>query len=831
MPNAYSLIFPRHLQVDALSVLEFTLLEALNQPYQLDIALTCPNPQLDLARLIHQPVAFRLQPSATLPGAEAAARQWSGVVREARRGRVSADETRYHFHIAPRLTLLQDHFGNRLYQRTTVPAMVEDMLREFAGLTGADFEFRLTRDYPVHEHRTVYQEDMLGALQRLCADEGIAFAFAPQQPGDSAEKLLFFDNLEGYERDSLRHGLYREQAGLEAAGEMAVSALSVSHQGMSRSTRLRDHNLYDAPNRLDVDAGFQGETPAAHGARYFYGEHYRQREDGEQLARLRQEFSVSRQCQAEGAGNLIASRPGAVLRLDRAFAEAPHGWLITEARHQGSRREAYRNQFQAIPADRVWRPQPLPWPVASGQQTATVVSPGDGHYLYPYLSEHGHYVVRFDWDTRLNTRPGTDTRWVRLARPYAGGQYGMHFGLHAGVRVLIGFLNGNIDEPYICGAVSDSQHPDLLTSDNHSRNIIRTWGKNKLRMEDLRGKEHIKLATEYGKTQLNLGHLVDSGRQGRGEGFEVRTDHWGALRAGKGLLLSAHAQPGAGGAQRDMDAAIQHLEAANRLSDSLGQAAAQAQAEPVNLQAQVDLLKQQLADLQQAVLLASAPAGIALSAGDSLHAAAGQDISLTAQQRVNVSAKRSFIANVGEAISLFAAKAGLKLYANQGKVDIQAQGDELLLSSQKDTQIRSLKKISLAAQEEIVLTVGGNALRITADGVSTYGKTTVYGPLSVTGLSGSPRDLAALPGPVGLFNQQFRLRNPQGFEWKGLPLTINTPAGNWVQASDKQGGSHALHDNEQAEVEAELLWMTWEEPPNDLAESAEPADTTENAPQ
>jgi type VI secretion system secreted protein VgrG len=65
-------------------------------------------------------------------------------------------------------------------------------------------------------------------------------------------------------------------------------------------------------------------------------------------------------------------------------------------------------------------------------------------------------------------------------------------------------------------------------------------------MEDLQGKEHIKLATEYGKTQLNIGHLVDAQRQPRGEGFELRSDQWGPSAPGKGLLLSAHAQPGAG---------------------------------------------------------------------------------------------------------------------------------------------------------------------------------------------------------------------------------------------------------------------------------------------
>lgn len=49
-----------------------------------------------------------------------------------------------------------------------------------------------------------------------------------------------------------------------------------------------------------------------------------------------------------------------------------------------------------------------------------------------------------------------------------------------------------------------------LPCDNHTRNVLRTPANNKLRMEDRRGEEHIKLATEYGKTQLNSGHLVDS---------------------------------------------------------------------------------------------------------------------------------------------------------------------------------------------------------------------------------------------------------------------------------------------------------------------------------
>ncbi|MCO6060485.1 type VI secretion system Vgr family protein [Pseudomonas sp. MOB-449] len=36
---------------------------------------------------------------------------------------------------------------------------------------------------------------------------------------------------------------------------------------------------------------------------------------------------------------------------------------------------------------------------------------------------------------------------------------------------------------------------------------------------------------------------MDAQRQKRGEGFELRSDGWGAIRSGKGLFISADAQP------------------------------------------------------------------------------------------------------------------------------------------------------------------------------------------------------------------------------------------------------------------------------------------------
>ncbi|MBO2029490.1 type VI secretion system Vgr family protein [Klebsiella pneumoniae] len=106
--------------------------------------------------------------------------------------------------------------------------------------------------------------------------------------------------------------------------------------------------------------------------------------------------------------------------------------------------------------------------------------------------------------------------------------------------MAIAFHEGDPDRPYIAHALHDSRHVDPVTE--KTARVIRTPANNKLRMEDKRGEEHIKLSTDYGgKTQLNLGHNVDAIRKLR-EGFELRT--CGRDPRGKGIFITADSQPG-----------------------------------------------------------------------------------------------------------------------------------------------------------------------------------------------------------------------------------------------------------------------------------------------
>jgi type VI secretion system secreted protein VgrG len=70
-------------------------------------------------------------------------------------------------------------------------------------------------------------------------------------------------------------------------------------------------------------------VPAAHGEDYDWGDGNRDDAESARLAQIRHHLSVSRQCMASGDSTVSWLQAGAVLKLDRAFADAPHGWLIT----------------------------------------------------------------------------------------------------------------------------------------------------------------------------------------------------------------------------------------------------------------------------------------------------------------------------------------------------------------------------------------------------------------------------------------------------------------------------------------------------------------------
>ncbi|WP_080473521.1 type VI secretion system Vgr family protein, partial [Enterobacter hormaechei] len=255
-------------------------------------------------------------------------------------------------------------------------------------------------------------------------------------------------------------------------------------------------------------------------------------------------------------------------------------------------------------------------------------------------------------------------------------------------------------------------------------NVLRTPANNKLRMEDKRGEEHIKLATEYGKTQLNTGHLVHAQGKARGQGTELRTDEWGTLRAGKGLFVSADAQAKAQGAALDMDAALKEIGRLNQQLQQLEMAAEQAQALKADVDSQIQMFEQRLKPLNE-VLLMSAPEGMALTSGEHLQMTATKNVAVNAGGDISAGTMGNLTLLTGEKLGLFARTGQLSVKSGEGPVEVQAQNASLRLFAEKKLTMSSAGDISLAGKKRITLIGGGSYLKLEAGKVE-YGTTAIY---------------------------------------------------------------------------------------------------------
>lgn len=702
-------------------VLTFTGHEQLSSPFRYDIQFTSSDKAIAPESVLMQDGAFSLTapPVQGMP-VQTALRTLHGVITGFKHLSSSQDEARYEVRLEPRMALLTRSRQNAIYQNQTVPQIVEKILRERHQMRGQDFVFNLKSEYPAREQVMQYGEDDLTFVSRLLSEVGIWFRFATDARL-KIEVIEFYDDQSGYERGltlPLRH-----PSGLFDGETEAVWGLNTAYSVVEKNVTTRDYNYRTATAEMMTEQhDATGGDNTTYGEAYHYADNFLQKgdkeaaESGAFYARIRHERYLNEQAILKGQSTSSLLMPGLEIRVqgDDAPAVFRKGVLITGVTASAARDRSYELTFTAIPySERYgYRPALIPRPVMAGTLPARVTSTVKND-IYAHIDKDGRYRVNLDFD-RDAWKPGYGSLWVRQSRPYAGDTYGLHLPLLAGTEVSIAFEEGNPDRPYIAGVKHDSAHTDHVTIQNYKRNVLRTPANNKIRLDDERGKEHIKVSTEYGgKSQLNLGHLVDAGKQQRGEGFELRTDMWGAVRAKKGIFISADAQDKAQGQVLDMTDALAQLREAQSLVEALCSATEVAKAELADLQTQKVMMSEALEELKKSAMLLSAPEGIAQVTPKSLQLSAGENIISTSGKNSDFSVLKKFTVAAGETVSLFAQKLGIKIFAGKGKVEIQAQGDEMLLDALKDIRISSSEgRILISAKNEIILTSGGGYIRI-----------------------------------------------------------------------------------------------------------------------
>ncbi|WP_434674888.1 type VI secretion system Vgr family protein [Pseudomonas sp. D3-10] len=752
-----------------LDVLAFTGEEHLSRPYHYRIEFTCTERDLVATDLLNRDAYFSLYPLPPPPTPKGFAppeikplRTFNGAITAFKRLSGSNDEARYEITLQPRFALLARGKQFRIYQHQSVPQIVEHILRTRHDFRGQHFYFNVVRDYPRREQVMQYDESDLAFIERLLADVGIWYRVVSDDRL-SIDVVEFHDDQRHYQRGVKLP--CRPPSGLCANEQDAVWHLQTAHQVVEKNINFRAYHHREAYAFLDGEVDHTRRAKGTYGEAYHYGEPYTvlgeryaldedlQSESGFFYARLRHELYLNDQTRLSGTTSSATLAPAQMLEITGGAPQAfEFGAVIVSLRTEAARDRSFIATFQAIPYSETvcFRPPLPPKPRISGTIPARVSHP-EVNPPYADLDFEGRYKVRFLFD-RDTWQAGRESAWLRLARPYGGDTHGLHFPLQAGTEVAVAFEHGDPDRPYIAHALHDDRHPDPVTARNERRNVLRTPTNNKLRMDDTRGQEHIKLSTEHsGKSQLNLGHLVDAEQTKRGEGFELRTDGHGALRAGKGVFISADEQTQAKGDVLSMDPATAQVEGARQQMAEWQDIAQAHHSRKPDLRG-LEQLQADAKDLSAAAILLSAPQGIGAVTPASLLLKSGDALYLQSHNEINLAAAKRLSAHANQGISLLAQQEGLRLVSGKGPLDIESHGDGLGMKAQQDITVQSVQgHVQVTAKNGLTLACGGGFIRITAEGeiqIHSPGLVSIKGKHRLDRPGGETFPLPELPGSV-----------------------------------------------------------------------------------
>lgn len=395
---------------------------------------------------------------------------------------------RYIATMVPTAWLLTQPQGCRIYQDATVPEIVEQILTSFGMSSGKHFDIRVAREKksPTREYVVQYNESDWDFIQRWLEHEGFFYWFVH---GSDGERLVIADeNADATPIASPTVISYRERNNLSSGRLSTIWDWRHRQQRVGARVTLADYN-YRTPGQIlivkedaDKERGF--------GNAMIYGEHFKDADVGQELAKIRAERVVCQKRVITGRTDCSRFRVGHTFELENHFDSAHDGsYLITAIEHhvgypvEGTGDpQRYAATFKAIPLDVQYRPErATPWPHIHGIMSGHIDADSAG--AVAQIDEQGRYRVKLPFDLS-NKKGSTSSRWVRMAQPYSGAGYGMHHPLHKGAEVLIAHINGDPDRPIIVGTAPTPHTASPSVRANATQSVTHTHSGIRIEMED-----------------------------------------------------------------------------------------------------------------------------------------------------------------------------------------------------------------------------------------------------------------------------------------------------------------------------------------------------------
>lgn len=536
-PNA-ELLFEFSLDGDEtdLRVIRFEGHEALSRPFEFDLTLVSSQPDLDLDAALQKTATLTLHTrdrARTVPyhGMLASIEQLGGV-------------DRYYFYravLVPRLWKLGLNLLNEVYlDEQRIPELIEDILKR-NGIEGDDLVLKL-KDLNAYRQRSFvcqYQESDLAFISRWMEREGLYYYFDHDRES-GGEALIILDHQQGQPEAPIALRYTPPENVQTDRQDHCVTAFSCYKTHLPADALIQDFD-YRRASMGDTLRSEQAIRGGSHGLYMLYGLNLRAASDREvetEVQRLTRIFTEAVECRGttfRGESPAVGVRSGYGLNLENHFRADYNGaYLITQVHHEGSQAgvvlagqntaynrgeqgSVYQCRFNAIPGALQYRSAlDTPRPTMPGVMSAIIDAEGSGQTAE--LNEYGQYKVQLLYDhTAKHANKGSS--WLRMASAYAGSRQGMHFPLLKGTEVLLGFNQGDPDQPIILAAIPNSESPSVVTSDNATRSGILTAGGNRVVMDDREGSELVFLYSPTQKSFLRIGapSSADGGDQAQAD--------------------------------------------------------------------------------------------------------------------------------------------------------------------------------------------------------------------------------------------------------------------------------------------------------------------------
>lgn len=463
--------------------LALTATEAVSELFEYQLTLLVNTTTLDLTSLLNTTFSVNV----ANPAQNSQPRTFSGIINRCQQGEKLQHNNwcTYYLTLVPKLWQLTQNRHSRIFTDQTIPDIVTTLLKQ-AGYGGADYKMNLTNNtqYQKLPYCVQYDESDYDFIHRILSEAGIYYYF---KPTDTGHQLICTDAIAGYQTAHLDftqadNHYHRVMAGITQWHPVASSINDAVQLQADYQPELGPTNT-----QANYIAGSQ-QLPGLqqyHNASSQYKTNQTSNSDIQKTAiskdwqqRAKQLNSHKKQQQfiIQGQSTVANIMPAIDISCNVDGNDQQH--FVTQVKHivtaaannrslhnTAETPASYHNEFTCLAARASTNPirfYPIPYQPkqAVGTQRALVIgrdATAKSDKPDVYADKLGRVKVKFFWPDDNNT-----STWLRVNQAWAGELMGTHFLPRVGDEVLVDFIDGDINRPYVSGMVSNFQRPPII---------------------------------------------------------------------------------------------------------------------------------------------------------------------------------------------------------------------------------------------------------------------------------------------------------------------------------------------------------------------------------